>query len=688
MTHYRILLLTILTLTLTIGKIQAQEDTIREVRHYDYCDDIIASSNQLYRIVIACNTGRLATWKDILVTNTKPATAISLNPSGSNFAIGTDKLEIELWSLETRNLQLGKLKGHTAPIRVLDYSRDTRYLLSAGMDKTVRVWDIKTLTLYKHFPCLHPVNAACFSPNGYYFACDQANDIVIFNYTKSKAVLGLSGHTAPIAKMKFSDDGKYLMSLDTENNIIVWNVADSKIYRKIKIPGTIKDADIHHNNKYLATIDTDGKLLIWNLKTLQLQQTQTSQKTGKTVQFSYDYDKQKALLTHCDQKNCYIWDVERLEPAFDILAATTHDQLMNLWNRKRNNETSDQYSKRLNDSLQQKSTATMTQVITELGLQWRPIGKPTRSPYNPEQGAYTLTFDKIKPFLLKIDREDTPAFELAFDKCQYSKPIYGLDMRDLFSLENLEIYNPENKKTYYYGNTVTHKKNPKKIVTGEIVKKIGEEEVILKQQLKNYFDKEIAQQRISDNVKVNVEAKPRESIGEDGQSVVDYCIDYSYEVLKTEKTDIGDWAPGRYMLAQSNAATASVKIIKQTFEKELAQYIKPGKNITVKVTGSADASPILKPIKYDGVYGDFDRQSYYLNGNIDNISISIKQGVTTNSQLAFLRTYGVRHFIEQEIEPLQKTNNTFEHHVFVSEERGNQYRRVSIEVIIHDAFRK
>ncbi|MEG0796316.1 MAG: WD40 repeat domain-containing protein, partial [Odoribacter sp.] len=93
-------------------------------------------------------------------------------------------------------------------------------------------------------------------------------------------------------------------------------------------------------------------------------------------------------------------------------------------------------------------------------------------------------------------------------------------------------------------------------------------------------------------------------------------------------------------------------------------------------------------IKYSGLYGDFSGEPYYLNGNMDNISISYKTGISTNGQLAFLRTYGVRHFIEQEIPTLQKTTNVFEHYVFVAEARGNQFRRVSIEIVIHDAFRK
>lgn len=672
---------------MSVGK--AQTDTVVEVRHNDYCTDIIHSANQLYRIVIAGNKGRISTWQDILVTNTRPAAAISLSPSGNNFAVADDKFGIEIWSLEKRNVSLARLKKHAGAINALDYSLDTRYLLSAGADKYVRIWDTKDWTLAKSLPCMYPVNAACFSPNGYFIACDQGNDIVVFNFTKTMAIQGLNaGHKEPVIKVKFSDDGKYLLSLDRGGKVNLWQLSDGEIWRELELPGKIVDADIHHNNKYLATVDATGEVQIRNLKKNVLIQTLHSKEAGKTIHFSYDYAKESALLIHCDKRYCYIWDIVRLEPAFDLLAAQMQEKRMNEWSGKRRLETSEDYARRVNDSLQIQNRKIRKEVLTELGLKWRPLQKPQRSNYDAGQKGYILTFPKINPFVLKVEEEDRADFEKNFDQCEFRHPVYTLDEKDDFGLSYLEINDPVKKRVYYLDNQNIHPRIRQKMVSGAIVKKVGEEEVVLKQKLKDYFEKEIAEQRISDNVRVNVEARPKEGIGEDGLSVVDYHIAYSYEVMKTDKKEVGDWAPGRYLLAESNAAAASVQVIRETFEKELSDYITSGKNVTIKITGSADGTPILRPIKYSGVYGDFSGVPYYLNGNMDNISISYKSGISSNNQLAYLRTYGVRHFIEQEIPVLQKTRNQFEHHVFVSEARGNKFRRVSIEIIIHDAFRK
>lgn len=666
----------------------AQTDVVKPVRVYDYSMEVAASANQLYRIVVAGEKGRLATWKDILVANTRPATALALSPSGSNFAVATGRSEIEVWSLEKRDTRLGKLTGHKDSIRVLNYSPDTRYLLSGGKDKCVKIWDVKTLTQYKNLPCKYEVNAACFSPNGYFIACDQGKDIVVFNYEKGTAVQGLNGgHGKPVVKMAFSDDGKYLMSLDRGGVVIVWRLADGEIWRKMEVPGDVKDADMHHNNKYLATVDGEGKLKVWNLKKEVLHQTLDGKRCGANVHFSYDYAKESALLTHSDKRHCYIWDVESLEPAFDLLAEKMHRERMNAWNRKRPGESSEAYGQRVSDSLRLKDREVMAEAVTELGMKWRPLGRPERSAYDAERGGYVLTFPRVNPFFMAMEPELCADFEAQFARCTFRNPEYTLDERDDFGLAYLEVDDPRGQ-VFYCDNRRPEAAPRRETVSEDIVKRIGEEEVVLQQKLKDFFDQELAQQRLSDNVRVSVNARPQEGIGEDGRPTVNYHVAYSYEVFKTDKKDISDWAPGRYLLAESNAAAATVKVIRETFGKELAEYIKPGRNVTIKVTGSADGSPILKPLKYSGIYGDFDGEPYYLNGNMENVSISSKTGVATNSQLAFLRTYGVRHFIEQEIPALKQTRNTFEHHVFVSEERGNQFRRVSIEIIIHNAFDK
>ncbi len=248
------------------GKTAAQEAPVKEIRHYQYSENLLHSSNRLYRFIAGGERGRYVTWKDLLVANSRPSTALSLNPSGSNFALATDKHLIELWSFEKKESRIAKIKAHKEQIHVLDYSYDAKYLLSGSADGTVRVWDSKTGGAIFTLQTGEPVQSACFDPAGLFIAHSRMDDVVVWNLSSRAILKELTGHTAPVKKVKFNDDGRYLLSCDEENTVILWNTADWSIYRKIFLTDDVQDIDIHHNNKYLAVIGKTGNLSIWNLK--------------------------------------------------------------------------------------------------------------------------------------------------------------------------------------------------------------------------------------------------------------------------------------------------------------------------------------------------------------------------------------------------------------------------------------
>ncbi len=147
-----------------------------------------------------------------------------------------------------------------------------------------------------------------------------------------------------------------------------------------------------------------------------------------------------------------------------------------------------------------------------------------------------------------------------------------------------------------------------------------------------------------------------------------------------------DFPPGAYNLKDSQAAKIIMSVMKKTVESELDEYLLAGKPVTIKITGSTDASPVRNTIPYKGEYGELNDKEYFLNGLFDYVSVNTKTGVKENSQLAYLRTYAVRNFITENISSLKITDNTFEHYALISSKVGAEHRRISIELIVHDAF--
>ena len=183
-------------------------------------------------------------------------------------------------------------------------------------------------------------------------------------------------------------------------------------------------------------------------------------------------------------------------------------------------------------------------------------------------------------------------------------------------------------------------------------------------------------QRVSDNVKVEVltDAQPP-----------DLIVSVAYETLNlSEEAD--DYALGKYTIQNSNACMLMCNFLKDKLENDLAEYLKEGTKVDVKITGATDGVPIRSKIAYNGEYGDFTDKPIILNGSPYNMTVTQKMGIKTNGQLAFLRTQGVEHFLKTEVEPLKHTENTFQEFAVENKEKGGGYRRVSVEMTIRGAF--
>ena len=175
--------------------------------------------------------------------------------------------------------------GHKAKVQELMFTNDSRYLVSASDDKTVRVWDLDTGRTVRtirgqiggrsvgkiycaalspdnkllatggwmtggeesgHHVRLHDfrtgeivallygnnnvVHTVAFSPDGRYLATGGHDKTVrIFNIREKRQVAVMEGHTAPVYKVVFSPDGARLVSASDDSDVRMWSVPDGRL---------------------------------------------------------------------------------------------------------------------------------------------------------------------------------------------------------------------------------------------------------------------------------------------------------------------------------------------------------------------------------------------------------------------------------------------------------------------------
>jgi hypothetical protein len=162
-------------------------------------------------------------------------------------------------------------------------------------------------------------------------------------------------------------------------------------------------------------------------------------------------------------------------------------------------------------------------------------------------------------------------------------------------------------------------------------------------------------------------------------------VEFTYEV-EEEFSARDDFKPGHYHTEESGAAMSMLKIMRKAFEEDFAKYVQDGKRVKIAIKGTADASPISRPLAYDGKYGEFRNQAVVENGAPSTITLTKADGIAENNQLAFARAAGVQYYIQNEIPSLSKMKQNTDYVIEVANQTGGKYRRISVQCIFVDAF--
>jgi len=220
----------------------------------------------------------------------------------------------------------------------------------------------------------------------------------------------------------------------------------------------------------------------------------------------------------------------------------------------------------------------------------------------------------------------------------------------------------------------------------------AQRQTLLMQQLNAFNQSMKPENRVGEGIKMEVNPSVVMQKSPEGRDEMNLELEFSYETKKDEEfrltvdKNTDDYPAGAYLPTQSKACKTTLAFIKNKIDNELAEYFTKGTEVTIKITGETDGSAIRSAIPYKGEFGDFESQMIYLNNDIDEMTVTKRAGITSNGQLAFLRTQGVKKYLETYVDGLQKTNNHYQIYAVERQEKGSQFRKISVCFTIHKAF--
>ena len=217
--------------------------------------------------------------------------------------------------------------GHLSTIRFVAFTRDGKYLVSAGDDKVVRVWDVNTgqvaRVLRGQIGEAHEgkLFAAALSPDNRYLAvagwlagdAETWGAIRIHDFQTGAVLALLKGHTNVIDSLAFSPDNRHLASGSADNTVRIWDIeAKTAVKLSPEHGDGILGLAFSPDGKRLVSGSDDHTLHLWDASSGKLiREMPGHEKAVRTALFSPDG---RYIVSGSDDKTIRLWDAHTGEP--------------------------------------------------------------------------------------------------------------------------------------------------------------------------------------------------------------------------------------------------------------------------------------------------------------------------------------------------------------------------------------
>jgi WD40 repeat protein len=179
---------------------------------------------------------------------------MAFSPDGKTVALGSGHGPIYLWDVET--LEIKTLPGHANNVNGVAFAGNDR-LVSGGLDKSLKVWDLAKAKDVKTIPLPATVTEMSCSADGKLAALRLYNvdQPKLWDLETGKESMHKLPADTKAKGVVLSPDGKTLAVIVPGGEVLLWDVEGGSLRKKLT--GKAK------NDIYLVRFSADGKTLAW-----------------------------------------------------------------------------------------------------------------------------------------------------------------------------------------------------------------------------------------------------------------------------------------------------------------------------------------------------------------------------------------------------------------------------------------
>jgi eukaryotic-like serine/threonine-protein kinase len=241
---------------------------------------------------------------------------LAVSPDGRTIASGGFRTFVEVWDATTGRVALD-FRAHPFVCFDLAWHRDGRRIASAGFDGkhfTAKVWEAQSGHEVFTLTSVAETFAAAFSPDGRYLVTAGTNRAIQVWDAETGAAIGTLGtHAREIRGLAFSPDGSSLASAGGDGKVNVWDATrlaekqEPRLRLPGRVPGQCSNIAFSPDGRRLATGGLANTVKIWDVATGDLVFTLRGH-TAEVYTVAFSPEGGRWIATAGEDSTVKIWD--------------------------------------------------------------------------------------------------------------------------------------------------------------------------------------------------------------------------------------------------------------------------------------------------------------------------------------------------------------------------------------------
>ena len=226
-------------------------------------------------------------FEDLITRCTMPVRDLCFSPDSDFLAVACDDSVIKIVSVDDK-ANSKNLEGHSGGVKSIAFDPKGQYLASTGCDRTLRIWDVATgAQISKHADLFSKDSASALMEDmpgtpknmckvawcgikgysaspGQLIAVAGSTQVKVFERGTWKELEAFPAYGAEISIVEFSPNGKYLLTVDVQGEMVIWNVEERNSVTRRSNGQKILAAHWDFMMNTICAISEAGRWGAWN----------------------------------------------------------------------------------------------------------------------------------------------------------------------------------------------------------------------------------------------------------------------------------------------------------------------------------------------------------------------------------------------------------------------------------------